>query len=100
MARYLPEKVLDGSVPPWHYYPAAEAMTTQVGDVMELEAGELSISEAETAPEPGAYICMAENTVAVAAGDLIPVIFVTDETILEEVVEEESDEDIDDGGEG
>jgi len=93
MARYLPAKVLDGSVPPWHYYPAAEAMTTQVGDVMELADGELSVSESESAPEPGAYICMAENTVALAAGDLIPVIFVTDETILTEVEEEEGEGD-------
>lgn len=63
----------------WEYLPAG-AITPKIGLALHMSAGNLAIAAGTTKPT---YICMCEKDKALSAGDIIPVIRVTDETIFE-----------------
>lgn len=76
---FLPYIRDHGAVQPWEYLPAA-AGTYQVGQCLNISGGQLVAISAASTAKP-AYICMSTGTVA--AGDIVPVIRVTDGYIYE-----------------
>lgn len=76
---FLPHKTAAGNVIPWEYLPAA-AITPKAGMAMVQSSGNLTAAAGTDRPT---YICMAERSAAVTAGEIIPVIRVDDTTIYE-----------------
>ena len=71
-------KNADGAVAPFEYLPCS-AITPKNGMAMTLSGGKLAIASGTTKPS---YICVAERDAAVAAGEIIPVTRVDDQTIF------------------
>lgn len=68
---FIPYSSDDGRVPAWEYIPAG-AITPKIGLALAYSAGKLAIATGK--PE---YICMRDETAAVASGTVIPVIAVS-----------------------
>lgn len=68
----------DGHVPAWEYLPAS-AITPKVGMALTMSSGKLALASGTTVPK---YICMTERDSALTAGDIIPVIAVTDDIVF------------------
>lgn len=68
----------DGHVPAWEYLPAS-AITPKVGMALTMSSGKLALASGTTVPK---YICMTERASALTAGDIIPVIAVTDDIVF------------------
>lgn len=68
----------DGHIPAWEYLPAG-AITPKVGMALTMTSGKLALASGTTVPK---YICMTERDSALTAGDIIPVIAVTDDVIF------------------
>ena len=73
-------KKYDRSVQPWEVMPA-DAGTYKAGQILRTNSGKVSalIGTLTTVPS---YVCMAEKTIT-TAGDLLPVMRVTEDTIFE-----------------
>lgn len=76
---FVPHKNAAGNVIPWEMLPAGE-ITPKVGMALVQADGSLAIATGTNAPT---YISMCEKDSACAAGDLIPVIRVSHDTIYE-----------------
>lgn len=76
---FLIHSTEDGHIPAWEYLPCS-AITPKAGMAMVLNSsGRLTAAAGENTP---AYISMTERTAACTAGDIIPVIRVTEDLIL------------------
>ena len=81
MARgFIPVYTEDGRVPPWKYLPATGSTAPSIGLALVLSSGKLAKCTGTTKPT---YICMREESAAVAAGTLIPVIEVQPDIVFE-----------------
>ena len=69
----------DDRIPGLEYLPAA-AITPKIGVALKQSSGQLAVCSGTTKPD---YICMTERAAAVAAGTLIPVIRVNEDTVFE-----------------
>ena len=69
----------DGHVLPWEYLPCG-AITPKVGMALTQSSGNLAIATGTTKPT---YISMVDKETACTAGDIIPVVRVTPDTIFE-----------------
>ena len=76
---FLPVTEKHDGIIPWEMMPCS-AIATFVGEAMVLSSGKLAKAGATDVPT---YICMQENKAAVAAGQLVPVIPVSDDVIFE-----------------
>lgn len=76
---FMLARVNDGHVPPWEYLPCS-AITPKVGMAMVLSSGKLAKCGATAKPE---FICMREESAAVSAGDIVPVIRVDEDQTFE-----------------
>ena len=68
-----------GAIPSWEYHPCS-AITPEVGMAMTQTSGNLATASGSTVPT---YICMTQRGEAVTAGDIIPVIRVSESIIFE-----------------
>lgn len=73
---FLPHKTAAGNVIPWEYLPSA-AITPKAGMAMVQSSGNL---KAAVGTDRSTYICMAERSDAVTAGEIIPAIWVDETT--------------------
>lgn len=81
MARgFIPHSNSDGRVQPWEYLPATGSTAPSIGLALVLSSGKLAKATGTTKPT---YICMREESAAVAAGTLIPVIKVEPDMVFE-----------------
>lgn len=69
----------DDRIPSLEYLPAA-AITPKIGVALKQSSGQLAVCSGTTKPD---YICVTERAAAVAAGTLIPVIRVNEDTVFE-----------------
>lgn len=76
---FLIHTVEGGRVPAWEYLPAG-AITPQVGLALTQTSGNLAVASGTTIPT---YISMREESAAVTAGTIIPVIRVLDSIVFE-----------------
>ena len=72
---FLIHTVEGGYVPAFEYLPAS-AITPKLGLALKLSSGQLAIASGTDKPE---FISMCERSDALTAGDIIPVIRVTDD---------------------
>ena len=72
---FLIHTVEGGYVPAFEYLPAS-AITPKIGLALKLDAGKLAVASGTDKPE---FISMTERDSAVTAGDIIPVIRVTED---------------------
>ncbi len=79
---FLIHSIEDGHVPAWEYLPCS-AITPKVGMALTQSSGNLAIATGTTKPT---YISMVEKSAACTAGDLIPVIRVTEDIIFETTI--------------
>lgn len=75
---FLLQRTEDGHVPAWEYKPCG-AITPKVGLALVESSGNLAVASGTTKPE---YICMAEYENAVTAGEIIPVVRVTNDIVF------------------
>ena len=75
MKGFIPYDYRDGQPEPWEYMEATAISAAKIGMALTLSSGQLDEATGTTRPS---YICMYEG--AVAAGDIIPVIRVNEET--------------------
>ena len=75
---FLLHKVDSGFVPPYEYMPAG-AITPKVGLALTVTSGNLAVCGATTKPS---YIAMCERSEACTAGEIIPVMRVSDDIIF------------------
>lgn len=71
---------VDGGIVPAYEYQPCGAIQPQVGLALTVTSGNLAIASGTTAPS---YISMREESAAVAAGTIIPVIKVRDHIVFE-----------------
>ena len=76
---FLIHSVEGGYIPSWEYH-AAGAITPKIGLALTVTSGSLAITGATAAPK---YISMVERDEALTAGDVIPVITVSEDIIFE-----------------
>ena len=72
---FLIQKAEGGIVPAFEYLPAS-AITPKIGLALKLDTGKLAVASGTDKPE---FISMTERDSAVTAGDIIPVIRVTED---------------------
>ena len=75
----IPAKYLDGQPDPWELQPVAADKRLHVGTALAFSGGTLNIASGATMPE---FICMQEVE-ASAAGQMVPVIRVSADTLYE-----------------
>lgn len=76
---FLIHSVEGGYIPSWEYLPAG-AITPVVGMALYQNAGNLALASGTTTPT---FISMTERTAALTAGDVIPVVRVSEDIIWE-----------------
>lgn len=74
-------KTGDGHSAPWEYLPAG-AITPKVGQALYFKSGQLEVAGGANKPQ---YICMREESAAVAAGTKIPVVKIVPNLVFETV---------------
>lgn len=79
MRGFIPHSIEDGHVPAFEYLPCS-AITPKIGMALTESSGNLAIATGTTKPS---YISMIEKDAACTAGDIIPVIRVTEDIIFE-----------------
>ena len=79
MRGFIPHSIEDGHVPAFEYLPCS-AITPKIGMALTMSSGNLAIATGTTKPS---YISMMEKDAACTAGDIIPVIRVTEDIIFE-----------------
>ena len=79
MRGFIPHSIEDGHVPAFEYLPCS-AITPKIGMALTVSSGNLAIATGTTKPS---YISMVEKDAACTAGDIIPVIRVTEDIIFE-----------------
>lgn len=82
MRGFIPHSIEDGHVPAFAYLPCS-AITPKIGMALTESSGKLAIATGTTKPS---YISMVEKGTACTAGDLIPVIRVTEDIIFDVTV--------------
>ena len=82
----IPAKYLDGQPDPWELQPVAADKRLHVGTALAFSGGTLNIASGATMPE---FICMQEVE-ASAAGQMVPVIRVSADTLYETELAEAS----------
>lgn len=76
---FLLHTVEGGRIPAWEYLPCG-AIQPQVGLALTMTSGNLAIASGTTAP---LYVSMREESAAVTAGTIIPVVRVLDSIVFE-----------------
>ena len=76
---FLIHSVEGGYIPSWEYLPAG-AITPKVGMALYQNAGNLALASGTTNP---AFISMVERSAALTAGDIIPVLRISEDVIWE-----------------
>lgn len=76
---FLIHSVEGGYVPSWEYHPAG-AIIPKVGLALVQSSGNLAIASGATAP---GFVSMTEREAALTAGDVIPVVRVSEDIIWE-----------------
>lgn len=76
---FLLHTVEGGRIPAWEYLPCG-AIQPQVGLALTMTSGNLAVASGTTAPS---YISMREESAAVTAGTIIPVVRVLDSIVFE-----------------
>jgi len=80
MRGFIPYSTEDGRVQPWEYLPATGSTKPDIGLACTLSSGKLAKCTGTTKPT---YICMQEESAAVAAGTLLACIKVQPDMVFE-----------------